>query len=396
MLKGVKLINSGFQFIDKKWGGFYTGGSYLLIGPKKSGRTLLALQIAAEAVQASEVVLFFTTMRPKDLMIQASSINFDIQSYMDRNLIIVVKVALPNDAYNSSNQDDIFKEYLNDIISVTNQYKPKRFIFDEITPYIDFKNLDYLHNSFLSTIETIEDKDITSLFVVGEPADERSENIINVLSQCVTGKIMLDTNIARKNPKSKGLLKITPNVGHTQGEFSEEYFIEAYKGLVTISDSKTDDTKKSIKDSPSQSDDSIVLSNEYNYPDFMLLLNNQIAMFKSTGQKFNLVSIILDPVAQISGIITVNQLRNSISAIIEKKNKMCVLENRIFILFGRSAEEKIKKTISEIKNNLPEKDSDYLEIISKYISVVNLEISEQTENAEQLIASISSLPGKII
>lgn len=154
--------------------------------------------------------------------------------------------------------------------------------------------------------------------------------------------------------------------------------------------------KKSIKDSPSQSDDSIVLSNEYNYPDFMLLLNNQIAMFKSTGQKFNLVSIILDPVAQISGIITVNQLRNSISAIIEKKNKMCVLENRIFILFGRSAEEKIKKTISEIKNNLPEKDSDYLEIISKYISVVNLEISEQTENAEQLIASISSLPGKII
>ncbi|NLT51582.1 MAG: hypothetical protein GXX85_11770, partial [Ignavibacteria bacterium] len=50
MLKGVKLINSGFRFIDIKWGGIYTGGSYLLIGPKKSGRTLLALQIAAEAV----------------------------------------------------------------------------------------------------------------------------------------------------------------------------------------------------------------------------------------------------------------------------------------------------------------------------------------------------------
>jgi len=315
---------------------------------------------------------------------------------MDRNLIIVVKVASPNDAYDSSNQDEILKEYLNDIILVTNQYKPKRFIFDEITPYIDFKSLDYLQISFLSTIETIEDKDITSLFVVGEPADERSENIINVLSQCVTGKIMLDTNTARKNLKSKGLIKITPNVGHTQGEFTEEYFIEAYKGLVTISDSKTDDTKKSIKDSPSKSDDSIVLSNEYNYPDFMLLLNNQIAMFKSTGQKFNLVSIELDQAAPINGIITLRQLRNSVCSVIEKKNKICIIENKILILFVRPTEEKIKKTITEIKNNMPEKDPNYFEIISKYISVVNLEISEQIENAEQLIASISSLSGKTI
>ena len=81
MTLGVKLIKSGFSLIDQKWGGVYKGGGYLIVGPRKSGRTLLSLKFAMETVQQSERCLFFTTMRPKDLMIQAASLNFDLQVY---------------------------------------------------------------------------------------------------------------------------------------------------------------------------------------------------------------------------------------------------------------------------------------------------------------------------
>ena len=133
MSSSIRLISSGFNFIDKKWGGIYRGGSYMLVGPRKSGRTLLGLQFALESAKSQEVCLYFTTMRPKDLMIQAASLNFDIQAYMNQNLIIVVRVAPPNDVYDMPNPDDYLVEYMNDIITVVNQYNPQRIIFDELT-----------------------------------------------------------------------------------------------------------------------------------------------------------------------------------------------------------------------------------------------------------------------
>src|SRR4030042_6999086 len=102
MSNSIELVPSGFSFIDQHWGGIYRGGSYILVGQRKSGRTLISLQFALEAAKAKEVCLYFTNMRPKDLMIQAASLNFDIQAYMNQNLIVVVRIAPPdnsNDKY---------------------------------------------------------------------------------------------------------------------------------------------------------------------------------------------------------------------------------------------------------------------------------------------------------
>ena len=53
---------------------------------------------------------------------------------------------------------DNMDEYMNDIITVISQYKPGRLIFDELTPYIGFKNLDLLNDVFAHLLETIEEK----------------------------------------------------------------------------------------------------------------------------------------------------------------------------------------------------------------------------------------------
>jgi KaiC/GvpD/RAD55 family RecA-like ATPase len=403
MVSSVRRISSGFNFIDKNWGGVYRGGSYLIVGPRKSGRTLLGLQFALETAKTAEVCLYFTIMRPKDLMIQAASLNFDIQSYMNQNLIIVVRVAAPNDIYEVYNPDDYLVEYFNDIITVVEQYHPTRIIFDELTPFVGFKNLDYLRDTFLNTLEYIEDNDITSMFVISEPATQKAISIVESLTQYVTGVVHLKKEGPKAERYKGGLVSIIPNVGHTEGQFTAEYRIEPYKGVTTefslvdktivetgeipssLPPMKRDFSKPTKIDVPSEP---YAFSNVYNYNDFLLILNNQIALYKSTGQIFNLVSFKLDPSAQIKGLLSINQLQNSVRQSTSKKDKICVVENKIIVLLVRGNMKSVVDLMSNVQMNLPSQDENYVQAMQDYISIFNTEIDEKVDSAEYMLEYI--------
>ena len=407
MNNGISLITSGFQLVDGKWGGIYRGGSYIIVGPRKSGRTLLGLQFAIESAKSSEVCLYFTNMRPKDLMIQAASLNFDIQSYMNKNLLIVVRVAPPNDIYDMYNPDDYLIEYINDIITVVSQYNPNRIIFDELTPYIGFKSLDLLRDVFLHTLETIEERNITSFFVIGEPATQKAQEIVNLLTDNVTGTIFLKKHDEKISGKYYGgTVIITPNVGHTEGQFSAEYRIEPYNGITVDMpnvDKKKEKFTKEIKEEPSinkidkplqmeydfkKTSDNIVFSNVYNQNDFQLIINNQIALFQSTGQTFNLISFKLDPAAQVKGLLSVNQLQNSINLSISKRDKLSVIDNKVVVMLIRSTQKSVSELIEKLKQNMPSIDESYLKAVMDYITILNIELDSSYKKSDDLIDPI--------
>ncbi|MFA3781688.1 RAD55 family ATPase [Melioribacteraceae bacterium 4301-Me] len=399
MSAAVRLISSGFSLIDHNWGGVYKGGSYFVVGPRKSGRTLLGLQFAIEAAKSSEVCVYFTLMRPKDLMIQAASLNFDIQSYMNQNLIIVVRVAPPKDIYEMYNPDDYLVEYLNDIATVVNQYGPSRIIFDELTPFVGFRNLEILREAFLNTLEVIEERDITSLFIIGEPATQKAHSIVSILTQHVTGVIQLK-KLVQPDKYQTGTATIIPNVGHTQGQFTSSYRIEPYKGVTvdftpdfeyTTEPSLTLERKqKTATQSGPQTEpyEPYAFSNIYNYNDFLLLLNNQIALYKSTGQAFNLVSFKLDPAAQVKGLLSINQLQNAIKKSTSKKDKICVLDNKVIVLLVRGTLKNAVDLMSNIQNYLPSKDPSYINTVFEYITIFNLQVDDRVENAEAMMQTI--------
>ncbi len=414
MKKNIQLIPSGVTLVDQTWGGFYKGGSYILIGPRKSGRTLLGLQYALQSAKQKEICLYFTTMRPKDLMIQAASIDFDLQNYMNQNLIVVVRVAPPNDINDIRNSDDYLVEYFKDIVTVVNQFSPNRIIFDELTPYLSFSNLDILKDTFLQTIETIEEKDIISLFIVGEPATPVAQAIVDVMAQYVTGSLYLQKRpTIMENKYQGGKITITPNIGHTEGQFTANYFIEPYKGIVVdykpafptssgiptpaqngffnqhAQTGKKDSKYLSLSSFEIQSEP-YSFSNLYDYNDFLLLLNNQIALFKSTGQVFNIVTFKLDPAAEQQGLITMNQLQNAIRLGSDKKDKICMKDNKVIVLITRNDKKIVQELISKMQNNLPSVNPDYIRAVVNNISVLSVEIDEHIENAESLMDYIAS------
>jgi circadian clock protein KaiC len=396
MTNGVKLIKSGFSLIDRKWGGIYKGGGYLIVGPRKSGRTLLSLKFAIETLKQAERCLFFTTMRPKDLMIQAASLNFDLQKYMNSNSIIVVRVSPPNDVYDAYDPDQYMTDYINDIITVANQYEPDRLIFDELTPYIGFKRLDLLEDVFTNMLETIENKNITSFFVVGEPATEKSKTIVSILSDNVTGTIYLEKSEKKKDNKfNSGIVVLSPNVGHTEGQFTSEYWIEPQKGIVIEGDDEQEESEEKPKEETEvvQAEEThppevSELVNIYNIDDFRLILNNQIALYQTTGQRLNLLSFKLDHIAQVKGLLSLSQLKRIISLSIQKRDKLCMIGEKVVVLLVRSSKESMSKMLSKIKSNLPSYTVDDLDSSINYISVADLEINDSIDNSEKLIDPI--------
>ena len=400
----IRIIPSGFDFVDKSWGGIYRGGSYLVVGPRKSGRTLMGLKFALEAAQNNEVCLYFTNMRPKDLMIQAASLNFDIQSYMNSNRIIVVRVGDPEEVYRIPNHDRYLADYFKDIVTVVDQYKPDRIVFDELTPYIGFNNINSLKNAFLNSLEVIEERDITSLFVIGEPATEKAEALVNTIVQYVTGVFYLRKARTKfKNKLFGGTLEIVPNVGHTEGQFEFNYRIEPLKGVTVIEEEKkrtrnglpkprpvTKEIKKNKFTDNKHTAGSKFKTPTYSYNDFRLILNNQIALYKSTEQKFNIVVFKLDSMIYQNGLLTDSQFQKSITSSLEKKDKFCFHEDYFYVLQVRSNDDSLNNLISNIVVNLPNQSTEYVQNVSTHIWFNSKTVNDEIKDAETLLLEITS------
>jgi KaiC/GvpD/RAD55 family RecA-like ATPase len=401
LMKKLHLSPSGISFIDEAWGGFYKGGTYLLIGPKKSCRTFFSLQYARECVNKQETCLYFTTRRPKDLMINAASIDFDLQNYMNQNLIVIIRVSNPMEIEEVKEMDEYLTEYLNDIITVVEQYQPKKIVFDELTPFIGFNNINLLGKVFLRTVEAIEEKNITSLFILSEPVTPAAELIVDTLSRFTTGIISMKKE-DDTNGIMRGKITITPNVGHTEGSFQANYHVEPYKGLV-IDFQSEQESAESVKKTNNKSSDKyrpiaeiqtpsekFSYSNFYSTDDFYLILNTQIAYYKSTGQVFTLVSFRLDPEAERLGLLTLNQLKNAIRLSADKKDKICELNGNVIVLMTGNGEKSAGKLISLIKQNLPGTSEDYIQKVIQYISVYIHQVDNSINNAQDLLLFMES------
>jgi len=405
MKKNIEVVPSGNPLVDLSWGGFYRGGTYFLLGPRKSGRTVLALQYAQKAVIENETCLFFTSFRPRDLMINAAAINVDLQHCILQNLIILVRVTPAKNVESAQDPDSYLKEYIRDIKSLVDQYSPGRIVFDELTPFVGFKDLNLLKETFLETIDYIEEKSITSLFILGEPVTPAAQKITSTLLDLSTGYISLEKEEGFVNKSNPGLMKITPYVGHFEGQFHSKYFIEPYKGI-------------EIDFQPSIISSNSVLSNNYKkqytplteieipqrsftpasiYPtdDFKLLLNNQIAYFKTTGQISTLVSVKLGEIAEKNGLLTINQLANAIRLSVDKKDKICIIGNKVLILFSKEDRD-VRSLTSLIVSNLPNNKPQFLDKITPFIFLYSVKVDKNTQSAEDMFKElyVADIPDK--
>jgi KaiC/GvpD/RAD55 family RecA-like ATPase len=228
--KKVQLVSSGISFLDEAWGGVYAGGSYIIVGPHRSGRTSLGLQFAAQAGDGGCV--YFTTTRPRRLFVQAHALNLDLEQYVTDGSVSVVRIALPGvNSVEGTSADDVpdrFAEIERHVLGA----RPARVVFDEVTPFAMAAERAALLRSYGAMVESFEEAGVTSLFILGEPTAQEERSITEGFVREATASIYLQRTVpGNTSERPGGRMLIVPNVGHAEGQFVARYFVEAGRSL---------------------------------------------------------------------------------------------------------------------------------------------------------------------
>ncbi|MGB5287044.1 MAG: ATPase domain-containing protein [Ignavibacteriaceae bacterium] len=231
--KNLQLIKSGNPFVDKTWGGFYEGGTYFVIGPPKSGKTILALQYALKANSKKDSCLYLTTFNLNDLIINSSVIDLDLQNYLDQGIITLTRLTIPKNIKQSDDFDSELRNYFEDLRKLIELYSPTRIVVDELSPLIKHNNLKLINELFLEFNNYLSERGITGLHLIRE--DPEIFEISSSLSKLSTAYIYLFKTEELVDKLNPGTMIITPNIGHPEGKFSSKYYIEVGSGLRIIS-----------------------------------------------------------------------------------------------------------------------------------------------------------------
>lgn len=337
MQKYSKIL-TGFSFLDQKWNGVYPGGNYFIYGSKKSGKTILALNIIEHLLSNNHNILLITSERRKSLEIQASSIYFDISEATTEGALKVERISENIESFENIKQ-------------LVLENNPSVLFIDEV---ID-KKLKVLPDVYNTFLEFLEDLEITSFFIASTPTEEKSKDFIKQVARNSTAIIQLQKTSTKQN--YAGIISLKPNIGHFEGEFETTYKIEAIKGLITFSENENSLIQMMRKEDNSNlfnKKDSFEYSNVYGVDEFNFLLESKLALSSKTGERFNIITYQI-----VDNSITTIELCDSFRAKLNKGDKICFTDKMIYIL----PEHNESSIIQKLSNKL---DEEALKIVKDY------------------------------
>ena len=95
-----------------------------------------------------------------------------------------------------------------------------------------------------------------------------------------------------------------------------------------------------------------MIPNLYSINDFKLIINNQIALYKTTGQMFTILQLKLNLNNSTQNKISFEQLNNSVLTSSHKKDKICTIGDKIYVLITKSDDQIIDEFITKVHQSL--------------------------------------------
>jgi len=217
-----KLL-SGIDIVDEGWGGLYRGGSYLVYGRAISGRGLLNLTFTQTGTLLGESCLFISPERPKDLMIHAASIGFDLRRAHETGRVKLMRIPPLFSLQNVG--DDGVARALHDLVTIIRQHRPSRVVINDFTPFVLFKSYDRLRTEFVQMLDEIGSIDTTMMIAMAEPASSRSNEVVEFMKAQMTGSIHVELE---KNDDTNTRRRVTliPHIGHFRRLIKENWDLE--------------------------------------------------------------------------------------------------------------------------------------------------------------------------
>ncbi|NNE70690.1 MAG: hypothetical protein HKN29_10060 [Rhodothermales bacterium] len=204
------MLPSGIDPLDEEWGGLYKGGAYLTFGRAATGRGLLTLRYAQTGVQGGERCLFIASDRPKDLVIQAASIGFDLKQAQQDGLIRLMRI--PPMMNPQAMGDDSVAKALWDLVTIIRKQRPDRLVINDFMPFVMFRSFDRFRMEFIRMLEQIDSLDTTVVVALPEPANPQSRRVIDFMAGQMTGAIHIEA-ADEEMTSTERRLTLIPHIG---------------------------------------------------------------------------------------------------------------------------------------------------------------------------------------
>lgn len=227
------LIPSGIDPIDREWGGLYRGGAYLVFGRAASGRGLLNLRYVMTGVDRRERCLFIASDRPKDLMIQAASIGFDLRKAQKAGFVRLMRI--PPMLNLQSMGDEAVAKALWDLVALVRREKPDRIVINDFMPFVMFRSFDRFRMEFVRMLEQFDSLESTAILALPEPANQQSRRVIEFMAGQMTGSMHVE--LEDDDPGSTvRRLTLIPHIGQIKRQSVESWDLAGLtQGAGTVS-----------------------------------------------------------------------------------------------------------------------------------------------------------------
>ncbi len=180
---------SGLSAVDHQWGGLASGRAYLLVGRAGSGRSALALQAARAAVDAGERCLIISPRAPESLVEIGRGVDLDLAAAHAAGLLRLLRI--PSAADLAARGPEGLATSYRDLSGLVASDRPARVIIEDFTPLVQFDTFGRFRDAFSDLVGRLRDQGTTLLVGLGDPANDASRQLLEVVEEVVDGTIRL-------------------------------------------------------------------------------------------------------------------------------------------------------------------------------------------------------------
>ncbi len=184
-------IGSGLDFLDATIGGLYSNRVYLVRGPSQSGRTTVSLQFLMDGLENGENTMMVSNDRIENVILKAETMGLSLENAIMENRLILMEY--PKEIGSADFQYSHIINLLGEIEQYIKHYKCTRLVFDTLIPLLSNQERTHLVNFIYSLINSLEELDVTTLVVAGEPNSPVAQKIIQLLEDAVVGSFSLSS-----------------------------------------------------------------------------------------------------------------------------------------------------------------------------------------------------------
>ncbi len=180
---------SGLPAVDRQWGGLAAGRTYLLVGRAGAGRSALALQAARASIDAGERCLIISPRAPESLVEIGQSVGLDLAAAHGAGALRLLRIPSAADLA-ARGPEGLAKSY-RDLAGLVTSDKPGRVIIEDFTPLVQFDTFERFHDAFSELVAELRAQGTTLLIGLGDPANDASRRLLDVVEGLVDGTIRL-------------------------------------------------------------------------------------------------------------------------------------------------------------------------------------------------------------